>query len=114
MEERNNFAYFLLGLGVGVAAGVLWAPRAGAETRQYLLDKAGEGTDYMKARTEESKEYLRHRTEELRDSAADLYEKGKHQVVRQRDNLTSAVEAGKQAYRDAVNDIKSAAGDEAV
>ena len=30
MEEKNGFGYFLLGLGLGVAAGVLLAPKSGA------------------------------------------------------------------------------------
>jgi gas vesicle protein len=108
MEERSGFGYFLLGLGIGVAAGILWAPRAGEETRQLLADKAGEGADYLRARAQEGTDYVRQRTEDLKGSAADLYEKGRQTVSRQKDNLNAAVEAGKQAYRDAVSDVKSA------
>jgi gas vesicle protein len=108
MEERSGFGYFLLGLGLGVAAGVLWAPRPGEETRQLLADKAGEGADYLKSRTEEGKEYVRQRTEDVKESASDLLEKGKSTVGRHKDNLSAAVEAGKQAYRDALSDIKTA------
>jgi len=104
MEERSGFGYFLLGLGLGVAAGVLWAPRPGQETRQLLADKAGEGADYLKQRTEESKEYLRQRSGDLKESASDLYEKGRQTVSRHKDTLNAAVEAGKQAYRETVSD----------
>jgi gas vesicle protein len=110
MEERSGFGYFLLGLGIGVAAGILWAPRAGEETRQLIADKAGEGADYLRSRAQEGSEYVRQRTEDLKGSAADLYEKGRQTVARQKDTLSAAVEAGKQAYRDAVGDVKSAAG----
>ena len=109
MEERSGFGYFLLGLGIGVAAGILWAPRAGEETRQLIADKAGEGADYLKSRAQEGTEYVRQRTEDLRQSATDLYERGRSTVVKQKDTLNAAVEAGKQAYRDAVSDVKSAA-----
>ena len=109
MEERSGFGYFLLGLGIGVAAGILWAPKAGEETRQLLADKAGEGADYLKSRAQEGSEYVRNRADDLRQSASDLYEKGRTTVQRQKDTLTSAMEAGKQAYRDAVTDVKSAA-----
>ena len=51
MEERGGFGYFLLGLGIGVAAGVLWAPRTGEETRQLIAARAGEGAAYLKGRT---------------------------------------------------------------
>jgi gas vesicle protein len=109
MEERGGFGYFLLGLGIGVAAGILWAPRSGEETRQYLADRAGEGADYLRNQTEQGKQYLRQQTDTLKGSASDLYEKSRTTVQRQKENLSAAVEAGKQAYREAVTDVKSAA-----
>jgi gas vesicle protein len=107
-EERSGLGYFLLGLGIGVAAGLLWAPRSGEETRQILADKAGEGADYLRNRAQESQEYVRQRTDDLKHSANDLYEKGRTTISRQSDTLKAAVEAGKQAYRDAVSDVKAA------
>lgn len=92
MEDDNKFSYFFLGLGLGVAVGLLFAPKSGAETRDLLLSKADEG-----------KEYLKRRTSDLRESAEEVIEKGKSVVSRQRDNLSSALEAGKQAYREAVS-----------
>lgn len=91
MDDDNKFSYFFLGLGLGVAAGLLFAPKSGPETRDILRSKADEG-----------KEYLRRRSTEVRDQAADALERGKSTVARQKDNLVAAVEAGKQAYRDAV------------
>jgi gas vesicle protein len=92
MEDDNKFSYFFLGLGLGVAVGLLFAPKSGADTRDLLLTKADEG-----------KEYLKRRSSELRDSAEEAIEKGKSAVTRQRDHLSAAVEAGKQAYREAVS-----------
>jgi gas vesicle protein len=92
MEDDNKFSYFFLGLGLGVAAGLLLAPKSGPETRELLRSKADEG-----------KEYLKRRTNEVRDQAAEAIDRGKSTVLRQRENLTAAVEAGKQAYRDAVS-----------
>ena len=92
MEDDSKLSYFFLGLGLGVAAGVLFAPKAGTETREFLRSKAGEGADYVKRRGTE-----------LRDSASDLVDRGKETLQRHRDSLSQAVEAGKQAYRDAVN-----------
>jgi len=108
MEERNGFGYFLLGLGIGVAAGVLLAPKSGEETRQLLADKAGEGADYLRNRAQEGSDLLKQRATDIKESAADIYEKGRTTVARQRDTLNAAVEAGKQAYRDAVADVKAA------
>jgi gas vesicle protein len=109
MEERNGLGYFLLGLGVGIAAGILWAPRSGEETRALLADRAGEGADYLRSRAQDGTDYVKQRTGEVRQSATDLYEKGKNQVSRHRETLNAAVEAGKQAYRDAMGDTHSAA-----
>ena len=67
-------------------------PKSGAETRQLIKDKTGEGTDYLKQRGTE-----------LKDSAGDLLAKSKEALNRQKDTIADAMEAGKQAYRDAVN-----------
>ena len=89
MEEDNKIPYFFLGLGVGVALGVLFAPKSGTETRELILDRAGEGKDY-----------LRKRTTDLRESATDWIDKGKQAINKQKDQISSAVQAGKQAYRE--------------
>lgn len=106
MEDKSGFGYFLLGLGIGVAAGVLWAPRTGEELRQIIADRAGESADYLKDRAQDGTEYVKNRADEVKQSAVDLYDKGRTTVVRQKDTLNAAVEAGKQAYRDALTDPK--------
>jgi gas vesicle protein len=90
MDEDKKFSYFFLGLGLGVAVGILFAPKSGHETRELIRSKAGEGKDYV-----------RRRGEELRESANDYVERGRSAISKQRENLAAAVEAGKQAYRDA-------------
>jgi gas vesicle protein len=92
MDENNRISYFCLGLGLGVAIGVLFAPKSGGETRQLLRSRATEGKDYV-----------RRRGEEIRDAATDAVERGRSAIARQRDHWSAAVEAGKSAYRDAVN-----------
>jgi gas vesicle protein len=91
MADEGKFTYFCLGLGIGVAVGILFAPQSGEETRELIRTKA-----------DESKDYLRKRGETLYESAGDLVEKGKSAAVRQKEQLAAAVEAGKQAYREAV------------
>ncbi|SRR5579872_6748855 len=90
--DSDDLASFLLGVGVGVGLGLLFAPKSGEETRVLLRGKADEG-----------KEYLKRRSSELRDNASDIIERGKEAINRQKDTLAEAVEAGKQAYRDAVS-----------
>ena len=90
--DKNGLSAFLLGLGVGVGIGMLFAPKSGQETRDLLRTKAGEGGDYLKQRSTEFKQ-----------TANDWVDKGRDALNRQRDTLTDAVQAGRQAYRDAMN-----------
>ena len=52
----------------------------------------------MKAKT-----ILKRQSEGLRGSAADIVDKGRDAINRQRDSLSDAIEAGKQAYREKVD-----------
>ena len=100
MSDDNKLSYFFLGLGIGAAVGILFAPKSGEETREFLRTKANEGADLVKKRGEE-----------LRESATDYVEKSKVAINRQKENLSAAVEAGKAAYRDSV--ATNAAAEEA-
>ncbi len=104
METDNRLSYFFLGLGIGVAVGVLFAPKSGKETRGLIKSKATEGGEYLKSKATESGQYLRQRGEELRDSATDYVERGRTALNRQRDQINAAMEAGKAAYRDVVSE----------
>ena len=90
--DKNGLSAFLLGLGVGVGIGMLFAPKSGQETREYIKTKAGESGDYLKQRGAEFKE-----------TASTWVDKGKDVLGRQKETLSEAMEAGKQAYRDAVS-----------
>ena len=89
--DKNGLSSFLLGLGVGVGIGMLFAPKSGNETRELIKNKANEGTDYLKERGTA-----------IKQTAAEWVDKGKEALNRQKDSITDAVKAGKQAYRDVV------------
>ena len=91
MDDSKGLSYFLLGLGIGVAVGMVFAPASGEETRGRIRSRAQEGGDY-----------LRRRSEDLRESAVDLVDRGKTAVKSQREQLNAAVEAGRQAYRETI------------
>jgi gas vesicle protein len=84
----SKVSFFLIGLGIGSLIGVLFAPRSGEETRDYLAAKADEGRDYAQKKARE-----------LRERAEDLLERSKEIMGRQKDALSSAVEAGKETYK---------------
>jgi gas vesicle protein len=86
----SKISYFLVGLGIGTLLGILFAPKSGEETREYLAQKAEEG-----------KEYAQRKARELRERAEDVIERGKEALARQRQQVTAAVEAGREAYEKA-------------
>ena len=94
--DKNGLSSFLLGLGVGVGIGMLFAPKSGQETRELIKNKAGEGTDFLKQRGADVKQ-----------TATEWVDKGKEALGRQKDNISEAVEAGRQAYRDTVSTPQS-------
>jgi len=92
-EENNNFgskvAWFLAGLGIGASIALLFAPASGDEARDFLGRKA-----------DESREYVTARGREVRRQAEELVEKAKGIVTQQKEQLSAALDAGKQAYQD--------------
>ena len=69
--------------------GLLFAPKTGQETRDYISQRAGESRDRV---TEKSKEY--------RQRAEGYVDKARESVNKQKEQLSAALEAGKQAYRE--------------
>ncbi len=84
----SKVSYFMVGLGIGALIGILFAPKSGEETREYLSKKADEG-----------REFAQKKARELRERAEDLLERGKDVATRQKESITAAVEAGRDAYQ---------------
>ncbi len=70
---------FVVGAAVGAAAALLLAPATGKDTREFLTEKAREG----------------------REKAAEAARQAREVLARQRETLSSAIERGRDAYRDA-------------
>jgi gas vesicle protein len=83
----SKVSYFLVGLGVGALMGVLFAPKSGEDTREYLAKRADDGRDFAQRKARE-----------LRDRADDLIEKSKEVASRKRESISAAVEAGRDAF----------------
>ena len=84
----SKVTYFLVGLGVGALVGILFAPKSGEETRDFLSKKADEGKDYAQKKARE-----------LRERADELIERSKEIAVTKKDSITAAVEGAREAYR---------------
>ncbi len=83
----SKVSYFLVGLGVGALMGVLFAPKSGEETREYLGKRADDG-----------REFAQKKARELRERADELIERGKDVASRKRESISAAVDAGREAF----------------
>ena len=90
--DTKGLSSFLLGLGAGVAIGMLFAPKSGQETRELHQEQGRRRHGFLEAA----------RRRKCKQTAAEWVDKGKEALGKQKDNLADAMEAGRQAYRDAV------------
>lgn len=88
-SASSKLGFFLAGAGIGAILALLFAPKSGKETRDYLADRAEEGRDYLRAKTKD-----------IRRQAEDYVERGKDLVSKQKEQLSAALEAGKHAYQE--------------
>ena len=84
---------FFVGLGVGVGIGILLAPKSGQDIRSLIQESAVGGAESMKRRGAE-----------ILQEGSDLVKQGTGAAVQ---TLQAAVNAGKQAYSDAVSEASA-------
>lgn len=89
--SSNHLTYFGIGAALGIAAAVLLAPKSGPATRKFLRSTAGESADYLVSRAANA-----------RDTASEAINRGKKAMKQNAENLSAAVDAGVQTYREAV------------
>ena len=101
MEDNSGskFLYFLTGMGIGAMIGILFAPQAGEKTRELIAGKAEEGRDYLSQKGHEVRDQATSYVDRGKETAGSYVDRGKEAVAHQREQLASAIEAGKQAYR---------------
>lgn len=100
-DRGNGFIWFLAGLGLGALVGVLYAPRSGRETRESILQSAEEGREWAAIRARQAREQANEWVERGRDVVNKQVERSRDVVSKQKDQINAAVEAGRQAYRQA-------------
>jgi len=84
----SKVSYFLVGLGVGSLIGILFAPKSGEETREYLSQKVNEGS-----------EYAQKKVRDLQERAEDVVERGKEVVTEKKEEIAAAVDVGRENYQ---------------
>ena len=83
------FFAFLGGAVAGAVAGILFAPKAGEQTRREL-----------KAYARKTEEDLIEKAKETRAALDEAIERGKHFVAEKRADVESALKAGKDAMKE--------------
>jgi gas vesicle protein len=79
---------------------LLFAPKTGRETREILARTATEGREYLTSKVGEGRQYLEDSKRKVGDDFTTFLDRSKEAVQRQKEQLTAAFEAGKQAYRE--------------
>ncbi|HYW46309.1 MAG TPA: YtxH domain-containing protein [Bryobacteraceae bacterium] len=82
-EWTNRLAWFLTGAVIGVTAAMLYAPKPGKETRQFIADKTQQGCDAVSETSKdivEAGKEMFERGRKLVEDAADLFERGRKLV----------------------------------
>jgi len=92
------FLSFLLGGMVGAGLALLLAPQSGLETRRKIREFADEvkekATDYAEQAKGTASDYF----VQARETVMSTVDKAKHVIDEQKVALSSAIEAGKEAY----------------
>ena len=96
----DKFLYFVAGAGIGAALALLFAPKSGKETRDYLTKTATDGREFITNKYSEGKQYVGETGRKVTEDFNAFLDKSKEAVQRQKEQLTAAFEAGKAAYRD--------------
>jgi gas vesicle protein len=110
----SGLGWFLAGLGVGALIGVLYAPKAGKETREDLAnaardaqEKAAELVEQGKQKANEYVEQGKQYVEQGKKKAAELVEEGKRQAKESVDKGREYYEKGRTQWTQYVEKGKS-------
>jgi gas vesicle protein len=68
-EGTNRIAWFLTGVLIGATVAILYAPKSGKDTRQFLTDS-----------TQRGKDVVTDKTKEIADASRDMFERGRKVV----------------------------------
>jgi gas vesicle protein len=96
----DKFLYFLAGAGIGAVLALLFSPKSGKETRDFLAKTAADSKDYVNNKYSEGRQFVGDTGRKVTDDFNAFLDRSKEAVQRQKEQLSAAFEAGKAAYRE--------------
>jgi gas vesicle protein len=107
-KQSSGFSWFLAGLGLGALIGVLYAPKAGKETREELMSSAREGTEFLKQKSRDAVDQVGDLVDRSKSQVTEYVGRGKEYVERGRAQWDEFVNQGKQYVNDQGNRVSAA------
>ena len=92
----ETISAFMIGIGVGAALGVLFAPQSGEDTRDYLIGTAQDGLDQAVGTARDGEDQIRHTGRKWARRAQQTAEDV-------RSHVQDAADQAEKAYRTAKN-----------
>lgn len=97
-SSSDKVLCFLLGASVGSIVALLYAPKAGRETREDISRRANEGREFVSKKVDEGRQFVEESGRRVSTEVTSMVDKGRKVVDRQKDQVAAAFEAGKDAY----------------
>ena len=72
--SESGFLYFLSGLGIGIGAGLLMAPKSGAHTRAAIKGSMIEGQNYIREQGNQFSDAVRGTFDRAKEAAREVKE----------------------------------------
>jgi gas vesicle protein len=96
----DKFLFFLAGAGIGAVLALLFAPKSGKETRDLIARTAADSREYLSGKVTEGKQFVGETSRKVSDDFSNFVDRSKDALLRQKEQLTAAFEAGKAAYKE--------------
>jgi len=96
----DKLIYFLAGGFVGASVALLFAPKSGTETREFLENKYRESGEHLMSKAREGKTKVAEKSLEVTERIGESIGRGREILQKQKDQVTAAIDAGRQAYEE--------------